>query len=264
MGKKLTNAPVYYTVAQIQFNPILNLDSYLPAIQAKMRETHFPDFRQEVLQRIVLPFGGADPALGSGPAIAPHTRYTFGDIDGKTSFLLETNAMSLQTTEYDTFEAFSEILLRGLGFLHDALRLDFVERIGLRYLDAVQPLKEGESLRDFLVPEVLGLSLKSDGELQQSVSETVSITQAGQLVSRVIIRQGRVGLPMELAALAPAVAARFTQKEGLHAIVDTDASVAHREVFDLRKVSQRLEALHTEITKSFNATVTPHAEAAWA
>lgn len=264
MGKKLANAPVYYTVAQVQFNPILNLDSFLPAIQAKMREAHFPDFRQEVFQRIVLPFGGADAAQAPAPAIAPQSRYTFGDIDGKTSFLLETNAMSLQTTEYDTFETFSETLLRGLGFLHDALRLDFVERIGLRYLDAVQPLKEGDSLRDFLVPEVLGLSHKSEGELQQSVSETVSITTAGQLVSRVIIRQGRVGLPMELAPLAPAVAARFTQKEGLHAIVDTDASVAHREVFDLKKVGLRLEALHTEITKSFKATVTAHAEAAWA
>ena len=39
MGKKLANAPVYYTVAQVQFNPILNLDSFLPAIQAKMRAT---------------------------------------------------------------------------------------------------------------------------------------------------------------------------------------------------------------------------------
>lgn len=264
MGKKLANAPVYYTVAQVQFNPILNLDSFLPAIQAKMREAHFPDFRQDVFQRIVLPFGGADAAQTPAPTIAPQSRYTFGDIDGKTSFLLETSAMSLQTTEYDTFETFSETLLRGLGFLHDALRLDFVERIGLRYLDAVQPLKDGESLSDFLVPEVLGLSLKSEGQLQQSVSETVSITPAGQLVSRVIIRHGRVGLPMELAPLAPAVAARFTQKEGLHAIVDTDASFAHREVFDQKKIGQRLESLHTEITKSFKATVTPHAETAWA
>lgn len=264
MGTKLTNAPVYYTVAQVQFNPILNLDSFLPAIQAKMREAHFPDFRHEVFQRIVLPFGGADAGQAPAPAIAPQPRFIFGKIDGKTSFLLETNAMSLQTTEYDTFETFSETLLRGLGFLHDALRLDFVERIGLRYLDAVQPLKNGESLDDFLVPEVLGLSHKGEGQLQQSVSETISITAAGQLVSRVIIRHGRVGLPMELVPLAPTIAVRFIQKEGLHAIVDTDASFAHREAFDLRNIGQRLGALHTEITKSFKATVTPHAEAAWA
>ena len=44
MGKKLTNAPVYYTVAQVQFNPVLDLDGYIPAIQSKMREAHFPGF----------------------------------------------------------------------------------------------------------------------------------------------------------------------------------------------------------------------------
>ncbi len=264
MGTKLTNAPVYYTVAQVQFNPILNLDSFLPAIQAKMREVHFPDFRQEVFQRIVLPFGGSDASQAPAPAIAPQSRYTFGKINGKTNFMLDTTAISLQTTEYDTFETFSEMLLLGLGILHHALRLDFVERIGLRYLDAVQPLRDGESLNDFLVPEVLGLSHKIEGQLQQSASETISITPAGQLVSRVIIRHGRVGLPMELVPLAPTIAARFTQKEGLHAIIDTDASFSHRELFDLKNVGQCLEALHTEITKSFKATVTPHAEAAWA
>lgn len=58
MGKKLSNAPVYYTVAQVQFNPVLDLDSYVPAIQAKMRDAHFPDFKKEVFQRLDFPVLG--------------------------------------------------------------------------------------------------------------------------------------------------------------------------------------------------------------
>lgn len=264
MGKKLTNAPVYYTVAQVQFNPVLDLDGYVPAIQPKMREAHFPDYKKEVFQRLVLPFSGTGQGQMAAPTVTPQTRYLFGDIDGRSLFLLETNAMSFQTTNYETFEAFSETFLKGLGILYDALRLDFVERIGLRYLDAVQPSKDGETLRNFLVPEVLGLALRGEGQLQHSVSETIVSTAAGQLVSRVLIRHGQVGLPMELGGLAPVIDPRFTQRESLHAIVDTDASIGHREVFELSKVGSRLTALHDEIVKSFNATVTDHARASWA
>lgn len=264
MGKKLTNAPVYYTVAQVRFNPVLDLDGYIPAIQSKMREAHFPDYKKEVVQQLVLPFGGAEQGQMAAPTVTPQSRYMFGDIAGHTMFLLETNALSFQTTNYDTFETFSETFLKGLGVLHDFLRLDFMERIGLRYLDAVQPSKDGETLREFLVPEVLGLALRGEGQLQHSVSETVVLTAAGQLVSRVLIRHGHVSLPMELSGLAPTFAPRFTQREGLHAIVDTDASIGQREAFELSKVGVRLTALHDEIVKSFDATVTDHARASWA
>ncbi len=261
---KWNNAPLYYTVAQVQFNPILNLDSYLPAIQSKMREAHFPDYRHEVVQRLVLPFLGGESNQGAAPTVGSQSRYTFGDIDGRTSFLLESSTLSLQTTAYDTFEIFASALLRGLSILHEAIHLDFVDRIGLRYLDAVLPINEGDTLQNLLVPEVLGHSHNGQGQLQQSVSETISITSAGQLVARVIIRHGRIGLPTELAALAPAIAPDFAQREGLHAIVDTDAFFARREIFDLAKIEDRLTSLHDEIMKSFRATVTPQAEAAWA
>jgi uncharacterized protein (TIGR04255 family) len=264
MGKKLSNAPVYYTVAQVQFNPILNLEGYIPAIQAKMREAHFPDFKQEVMQRLVLPFGGMEMGQMVAPSFTPQSRYIFGDIEGRSMFLLETNALSFQATAYDTFETFSAAFLQGLSVLHHALRLDFVERIGLRYLDAIQPIKEGETLRDYLVPEVLGLSLRGQGQLQHAISETAAMTAAGQLVSRVLIRDGLIGLPADLSGPAPTIDPKFTQRASVHAIVDTDASFAHREVFDLEKIGSRLTALHDEITKSFKATVTPHAEAVWA
>ncbi|WGG49547.1 TIGR04255 family protein [Rugamonas sp. DEMB1] len=265
MGKKLNKAPVYYTVAQVQFNPILNLDSYLPAIQAKMREARFPDYRQEVFHRLVLPFGGIEPGgQMASPSVAPQSRHTFGDISGQTSFLLESNTLSFQTTEYDTFEIFSASLLQGLDVLHDIMRLDFIERIGLRYLDAVQPLQEQDTLKDYLVPEVLGLSQKVEGQLMQSISETTSITSAGQLISRVIIRDGNIGLPMELSMLAPTINPRFTQRHGRHAIVDTDASHVLREAFDLTQVKSRLISLHNEIKKSFEMTFTTHAKDAWA
>jgi uncharacterized protein (TIGR04255 family) len=260
MGKKLLNAPVYFTVVQVQFNPILELDSHIPAIQSKMRQAQFPDFKKEVLQRLDFP-------IHQGQMIAPtltsQARYLFGDIAGRTTFLLEANALTLQTTSYDTFETFSAMFLTGLETVHSALNLDFVERIGLRYLNAVQPLKEGDTLRDFLVPEVLGLAFRGQGQLEVSLSQTHTTTDAGQLIARVVIRSGPIALPPELNGIPMLLDARFTQREGLHAIVDTDAFIAKREIFDLHGIEARLTALHDQTDVSFKGMVTEHALASW-
>lgn len=261
----MSNAPVYYTVVQVQFNPMLNLESFLPTIQPKMRDAHFPDYRPEVIQRLVLPFAGTEGGQVPAPTLTAQSRYTFGDVAGRTSFVLESNSLAFQTTEYDTFETFLSTFLKGLDILHEALHLDFIDRLGLRYLDAVHPLKSGETLRDYLVPEVIGLSSHVKGQLQHSMSETVSTRGLVQQVARVLIRDGHVGLPVELAQNAPAIAPRFTQQEAvLHAIVDTDASITRREIFDRANLEKDLRVLHDEIEASFTATVTAQARAAWA
>ncbi len=265
MGKKMKNAPVYYAVAQVQFNPILNLDAYVPAIQAKMLEANFPDFKQEFVQQFVFPFNGVEAVQGASPTVTHQARHLFGEeVAGRSLFLLQTNALSFQTTGYDTFETFSGTVLSGLKILRDALPLKYVERIGLRYLDAVQPSTVGKTLRDFLIPEVLGHALLGDGQLQHSISETITTSSAGQLVSRVLIQHGNIGLPMELSGLTLVIAPRFTQHEGLHAIIDTDASITLREGFEISKVESWLATLHREIDKSFRATVTDDALTSWA
>lgn len=259
MGTKLNAAPVYYTLAQVQFNPILDLETYMPLIQAEMRKAHFPDFKREVIQQFMMPM---ETGQMVPPSATTQTRYLFGDIQSTASFVLDSNGLVLQCTNYDTFETFLATLLHGLKTLHRILSFDFVERIGVRYLDAVQP-NDGETLKDYLIPEVLGLSLHSVGTLQQSFSETGALTTAGQLISRVIIRDGQVGLPMELNTLAPAINTRFMEKTGLHAIVDTDCFVIQRAPFNISSIEHHLTALHDQIAESFRVMVTRFALDSW-
>ena len=261
MGKKLSNAPVYYTLAQVQFNPILNLDVFIPSIQSAMRNAGYPDFRQEVQQQFTIPFAG--PGQVINPPMSQLIRYMFGDIEQTSHFILDPNGLILQSTNYTSFEAFSGAFLQALKILGDVLNLMFVERIGIRYLNAVQPNTQ-ESLRDFLTPEVLGLPMREGWDLQQSFSEVGFNTKAGQLISRVIIRDGEVGLPMELNGFAPTIDPRFTAKPGLHAIMDNDCFIVRREKFDISSIDDRIQALHAEIEKSFQATVTDFALSAWA
>jgi uncharacterized protein (TIGR04255 family) len=263
MGKKMKNAPVYFTVAQIRFNPILDMEAYLPTIQERMRKAHFPDFKRENIQQLILPF--APPADGGQPSnasFAPRARYVFGNINRTSEFILEHNAMALQTTAYDTSEIFFKTMLDGLAIVHEVIQLDFTERVGLRYFDAVLP-KSGESLPQYLASEVLGLYNKLEGNLAHSYSETVTMNTVGQLISRVIIQKGRIGLPPEVMMLAPNINTKFTEADGLHATIDTDAFYEIREAFSLDRLKTKLNELHNEIEKSFKATVTPFALKAW-
>lgn len=264
MGKKMNNAPAYFTIVQVRFNPVLNLEGYLATIQDRMRTAHFPDFKREIFHQLIVPFSAGEAGQVPTPSFLPQARCIFGDIDSTSIFILENNALTFQTTAYDTFDTLSRILLDGLSIVHDTLRLDFNERVGLRYLNAVLP-RPNESLSDYLIPEVLGLSQKLGGQMTHSVSETVTINAVGQSVSRVIIQNGRVGLPAELLTFVPKIASRFTQPEGCHAIIDVDAFYEKREAFNLEKIETKLLALHDDvIRKSFEATVTPHALAVWA
>lgn len=260
MGTKMHNAPVYFTIAQVQFNPILDIEHYIPSIQAKMRELHFPDYSREIFQEMLFPFAGAQAA----PSIANQLRFRFGDIEGWQGFMLEQNKLSFYTTQYDTFETFSALVMQGLGILHQIIQLDFVERIGLRYLDAVQPQTADELLSAYLAPEVLGLSHKMSGELVHTISETLAQTKAGHLLTRIVILNGKVGLPPELADFTSKIQPRFTTRAGLHAIIDTDGFRKQREAFMLEKIASNLDTLHEEIKSVFNQTVTEHAQATWA
>ncbi|MDX8378928.1 MAG: TIGR04255 family protein [Gallionella sp.] len=264
MGIKLKNAPVFYVLAQVQFNPILDLDAYVKSVQTKMREICFPDYKEESYHRLVFPLGASEGSQMGAPAMSQQTRYRFGNIPGDTFFLLDANSLMLQTTNYDIFPTFKSCLKQALEIVHEQINLEFVERVGLRYLDAILTEGEGDRLGEFLVPEVLGLSLKKDGELQHSFSETITNEAAVQTISRVIIRHGNIGLPMDLAGISPAINARFIQQADLHAIVDTDSSVSQREAFSLGKVMLQLDELHEKVDKSFKSIVTRRALDFWA
>lgn len=264
MGKQMKNAPVYFTVAQIQFNPVLKMEDYLPAIQDRMRTIHFPDFRRENFQQITLslsttPEGGQAPI----PSVVPQPRCIFGNIEQTAGFILDNNSLALQTTDYLTHKDFFRAFLDGLRVIDDVLKLDFTSRIGLRYFDAVLP-RAGQSLDDYLIPEVLGLSKKlTNNKVIHSFSETFTAGTNGHLASRVIIRNGQVGLPPEVNVLAPPISSKFLIHQGLHAIIDIDAFSEERSKFKIENVETKLLAFHDDIDKAFKVIATPFALSVW-
>lgn len=268
MGKKMKRAPVYFAIAQVRHNPVLRMSDYLSQIQESMRIAGYPDFKRTVVLAFNLFSQAPDsaaPTAVQAPSPQQVERFTFANAKCTRGFIVENNALSLQATEYDTFEIFSGEFFKGLAVIHAAVKLDYVERVGLRYLDAVVP-KEGEaSLPKYLKPGVLGLahSLGDDIDVSLSISETHFKASAGRVLARTIIQNGTLGFPMDLQPIGVNIASRFGGIQGVHAILDTDASHEERQAFDVASISARLTGLHDDVRMAFDAAVTPHALQVW-
>ena len=262
MARKMTHAPVYFAIVQARFNPILALDSYAPQIQERLRKHGFPDAQKGVLATLNLNL--AAPTEGSAPQVpvAQTTRYTFYNMDRTSGFILDQGALSFQTTEYDVFDTFSGEFRQGLQAVHDAVDLSYTDRIGFRYLDAVFP-QANETFGDYLNVSVLGLTEKFQESVVHSFSETNLRSANITVIARVIIQDGEVGFPPDLLPNIPRVAERFRVLRGRHAILDTDGYFEEREPFSLDRIKDHLSAIHDEIAKTFDATVTPNAVKVW-
>ncbi len=264
MGKMMKSAPVFFTVAQIRFNPILSLSNYIPTIQEHFRKNGFPDFKKATTMTFNLaPLLQEQKSEAQTPAPVPIERYVFTNLDNTMNFILEQSSIAFQATQYETFEVFGGHLLQGLELLNKTVGLSFIERIGVRYLDAVMP-RESESLNQYLIPEVMGLYGKLKGHAQYSFSETHTEGTDGSVLSRTVIQSGQIGFPPDLAQLMTLrVQRRFEQFKGVHAIVDTDAFFAGRIAFDVVEAKRRLDTLHDRTDESFRGTVTEYAIGAW-
>jgi len=258
MGTPLKSPPVYFTLVQVRFNSILKLAEYLPSVQDEMRKSGFPDFvtRKEMVLQLTQQDGQTIPT--------PMTteRFFFGTADKKHSFALGTDFLSLQSTEYGTYEEFSAMFLRGLALVHQIVQLDFTERVGLRYLDHVAP-KDHDDLDKYLATEVRGLSSRLKGKPLHSFTETLHEVGDVQLVSRVVIQDGGLSFPPDVQPGAMELNPRFLSYTGRHAVIDTDGSIGGRAVFEADGINKKLNAIHDVISIAFRAVVTEHAYSVW-
>jgi len=268
MGTRMKNAPICFALAQVRFNPILTLDQFLPTIQDSLRKAGFPDFQKVFLATINLNLGNQPVAETPVSALSvPQTRYRFMDAAKHSGFVLDQSFLAFETTHYDTFEPFLAAFVLGLETVHNAADLNFSERIGVRFLDAVLP-KQGEDVTRYLSPAVVGLvGQLSDRDLVHSISETRTELNKTVLVSRAIVyklaQKGDVGFPPDLQHQLKLMDKFTNVKEGLYAMIDTDSWYEERNPFDLHEIERHFVKLHDDIGRSFGLMVSDHALKTW-
>jgi uncharacterized protein (TIGR04255 family) len=207
--------------------------------------------------------GGNKDSESQMPPPQPVERFVFSDISNTQNFQLEQGSLSFQSTKYEVFGKFASELMKALQLVNEMVGgLSFVERVGLRYLDAVIP-KQGESLGQYLIPEALGLYGRLKGRTKHTFSETLAESPDASVISRVVTQEGQIGFPPDLVLNQLNIAQSFANFSGVHAILDTDAFIAERMAYNAAEVEKRLDKLHDRIMEAFRALVTDHALGVW-
>ena len=259
MGEKWNNPPVFYTLAQIKFNPIAQMEEYVPELQDRLRRIGYPDYQPEHKIEVAI-----RKSASPQPDVRPQqlVRWNFTNIDRTEAYTLHPDALIFHSTQYAHFGDFSEKVLEGLSLAHEVIDLAYIQRIGLRYLDAVVP-KDGGSLDNYINPSLLGLTATVSGQLTHSFTETVSQVNGGTLVARTVITEGGLAMPPDLFPMVLALPDHLGKLSGRIAVLDTDYFVEHRSGFDLNNVKGQLLVSHKIVGDTFKSSITEHAISVW-
>lgn len=254
MTTSATQAPVFYVLAQIKFNRIEQMARYVGPLQDALRRQGYPDFSEDhQLHMQVTP--GPQPDVQRQQV----ERWVFADQQREEGVILLKDALIFQTARYSGFTDFRNSVLQVLEALHREVELAYVDRIGLRYLDAVIPTG-AHPLEHLLSPKLIGLYREVAGEPKHTVTETVSGVANGTLVIRTLMSPRGALLPPDLQPMSLQLDARIQASQNQEAaVLDSDYFVEERETFDTQAVKRQLDASHEVISEAFRIATTEQA-----
>lgn len=266
MSEKMSNAPVYYALAQAQFNPVAAMAKYVDEVQDRLRREGYTLFEPQQVTH--LQFTATPGQVPTEPQLAHTTSWLITKGNRTSGFILSASSITFHTTHYETRREFIPELLRGLRAIHEVVNLDHIGRLGLRYLDAVLPQAD-ETVDQYLVDGLHGVRFGARQRygLNESVFESDSgpLLPKGTLVARVHRMDSPLGYPPDMVPNGLLPMPRFAINDiRSHAIIDTDHFVEGRMELDFDKIDEQLSALHATIKLVFEATITNHARAVWA
>lgn len=252
--KKLADSPLLVVLTEIRFAPILTIGALVPSIQDRLRKVGFPGFSAGKVHQIQFNLNGGEPAFEEKP------RWAFTSADGDVVVTLTSEAISIQTTQYEDFERFLELVRPAVEVVATAAEPSYAERIGLRYVDAVQNI--GNRSSDFFTETVLSFSPGDLGVQSLLSSQHIfATTDVGHLQIRMSQVENAPLLPPDLNS--PELASIGSAREGVHAILDIDSADEKRSEFSWDKVEGRLWAVHAYASTAFWKSITDQARTAW-
>jgi len=259
MSKKMKNAPIFYTVGQVKFNPVLDMQDFISQLQKEWRSTN-PDFTQDSVTDVQIHMPGPDKAAEVKTISSP--RWHFKDTEGTSGYVLKTDSLSFHTTAYQDRDHFVASVLTGLDVVNKHVELAYIEGVGVRTLDAVVPMAT-DRLDDYLRPGLLGLYEQLGGQLKRSILQLDLDTTDGQLVSKVVLLKGRIGMPAELMPLQLTLGERVSAIDGTHVVLDNDCIQKMRFPVSLDEVDKRVRALKSQVSNAFRKAISDHAIKQW-
>ncbi|MEL6341378.1 MAG: TIGR04255 family protein [Myxococcota bacterium] len=160
--------------------------------------------------------------------VVEQQRWEYRTKEETWSVLVTQDSVILQTTSYERFEGFADRLRHAVQTVlakTENDQLGVVQRVGLRYVDVVQP-RDGEDFRFYLRPGLHGVAdevFQSDTHRLhvESTGKTTVGNVDGTMVVRVVQNDQGFSLPPDLLGAAPKHTPRAKSGE-LITLVDMD------------------------------------------
>ncbi|MDX7797972.1 TIGR04255 family protein [Aeromonas caviae] len=262
MTEKLSNAPIYYALAQAQFNHIGAMHRYVNEVQDQLRKNGYVLFETQQSTQLEMGPNVHEPQVN-------HTiTWVITNRERTAGYVIGPSFITYHTTHYTTKDDFIPELIRGIEAVHSVVNLDHVDRLGIRYLDAVLP-KVGESIEQYLVEGVCGP--KHNGNKRFGISESVYNTDTGPmvsngtLISRVYQTTSVLGIPGDLSEITLVPMERFKPDTPIkHAVIDTDHFVEGNIPLRFDLLDMQLRNMHKISSDSFKNNVKKYALESWA
>lgn len=255
---KLPNAPLAYVLAQIQFEPILELKSFVPKIQSALR-ADFPRFQELAQQAFAF---GANGVMQQAASL----RWEFLSASKGIGAIVLSDSLVLHATEYEDYDHFEECILKVASTFGEIVPHLLIKRIGLRYVDFLKP-RENDQLDDYVVASMgrhfdLGVAYAS----YQSGTRIIFEMLEGKLVIQFARGIGTPDLPPDLLPLVlePSDIMRRAHpmnREG--GVLDWDRFVEANVPFTKEQLKKRFSLMHDDISKAFQSLTTDHARTVW-
>lgn len=269
MKKTLSNSPLVYVLAQVKISPIMELEGYIPKLQGLLRKD-FPLFNTIDIQTVEIRPQGE-------PEFKRIKQWHFADRLATTGIIADTNAITIHSTQHDTYENLAKKFERVLTKFNQELDIGLYTRVGLRYVNAIH--SEPES---YLDKSLLGFNMQESTIFRGKYvarTETLQETNYGLIkikTSRFSSKDfmeyddiKNLLIPMELIQGANYLNFDIHENKfpiGSYAILDTDhfsGEMEKNEDFDISKISENLKNLHEGIHEVFNRAITKIAFEKW-
>lgn len=256
--ENLSNPPVFHTLVQIHINENPNFKDAINAIHQDFHKLGFIEKRTEEIQELEF------TTHSNQPKVSTMTSWHFINFEQDAGFVLNPNFILFHTTNYSNFDSFKEFLLSGIKIINEHLDNIIVERLGLRYLNAVI-LKEGDRIDEYLatdlisVNEKLGLDAKNF-KIKHSMNERILLCEETNetCVSRVVsayLDNSNPLMPQELVPLIEhlKIKDRLKNINGLMTLIDLDSSKLNirLKATDTTDINENLSQLHDSVTTVF-------------
>jgi uncharacterized protein (TIGR04255 family) len=249
----LSKNPLVLVLGQVRFSPVRKMGEYIPGIQEAFRRHHFPIERAGKFQQLTI--------TPVGVHAVEQERWEYRTKDERWSVTVLQDSVVLQTTAYERFEGFAEKLEASVRTVLEQTeqdKLGLIERVGLRYIDLIQP-RDGESYRDYLRPGFHGASDAPFAEGShrlhiESLGRTDVGGAPGTMVLRVAQNDQGFDLPPDLIGGAPKFAARAKPGE-LVTLVDMDHFIEGKFEPSAEWVTARAFGMHDRLIETFHEHV---------